>query len=243
MRHAKNTSVAASAWKLDSGWPPANWTATTAPRAATESGPGLRSTSSLVNNNHGSHANTLASGQASHTTKYIPNAKTQPATNAPPKRMPRARASRNVPNAAMNSLSAAMSASERQNGRTYAGALNGENTADCALPTNGRPSMMCGFHRGASGSRSRVYRMKGSNCVPGSPSWKFVPVYRTDAGFSAFHGIESQRKSDPDSVFPGSSAGDTNPSARTAYSAAARAADPRRRRSVRVTRGSIRTLR
>jgi hypothetical protein len=32
--------------------------------------------------------------------------------------MPRPRASRNVPNAAMNSFNAAMSASERQNGRT-----------------------------------------------------------------------------------------------------------------------------
>jgi hypothetical protein len=85
--------------------------------------------------------------------------------------------------------------------------------------------------------------MKGSNCVPGSPIWKFVPVYRTDSGFSLFHGIESQRKSEPDSVLSGSSAGDTNPSARTAYSAAARATDPRRRRRVRVTRGSIRALR
>ena len=43
---------------------------------------------------------------------------TMPASSAPPKRMPSARASRNVPNAARNSFSAAIHASESQNGST-----------------------------------------------------------------------------------------------------------------------------
>ena len=36
----------------------------------------------------------------------------------------------NMPNAATNSLSAAITASDFQNGSTYAGTLNGEKTAD-----------------------------------------------------------------------------------------------------------------
>ena len=62
-----------------------------------------------------------------------------PARREPAKRMPSARASRKVPNAATNSFKAAISARERQSGSTYAGTLKGEKTADCALPRYGRP--------------------------------------------------------------------------------------------------------
>ena len=46
------------------------------------------------------------------------SAKTSPASSAPPKRMPSARASRNMPNAATHSLSTADQLSAVQNGRT-----------------------------------------------------------------------------------------------------------------------------
>ena len=46
------------------------------------------------------------------------NAKTIPASSAPPKRMPSARPSRNVPKAATHSLSTAIQLSAVQNGST-----------------------------------------------------------------------------------------------------------------------------
>jgi hypothetical protein len=64
-----------------------------------------------------------------------------------------------VPNAARKSLSAATTASEAQNGSTNEGRLNGEKSADCAFPTNGRPPIRCGFQSGTSGRCSRVQRM------------------------------------------------------------------------------------
>jgi hypothetical protein len=67
---------------------------------------------------------------------------TRPHISEPPKRIPSVRPSRNAPSAATNSLSAATTASESQNGRMYAGMLNGENTADCGSPSSERPLRM-----------------------------------------------------------------------------------------------------
>ena len=85
--------------------------------------------------------------------------------SAPAKRMPSSRASRNVPSAATKSLSAAISASERQNGSTYAGRLNPEKTADEAFPRYGRPAMMYGFQSGTCGRVAREWLRNGSNSL------------------------------------------------------------------------------
>jgi hypothetical protein len=59
----------------------------------------------------------------------------------------------------MNSFSAATRASEDQNGSTKEGSVKIEKTADCALPSNGRPDIRWGFHNGTSGASRR------RNCV------------------------------------------------------------------------------
>ncbi len=151
-RKANQQAVTTITWKLVSGWPPRNWMATTAASPATGSGPGLRITISVSSRMYGISGKTFVSGHGSHTTKKVPNAKTTPAKSAPPKRMPSTRASRNVPRAAMNSLSIAITASDFQSGRTKAGTEKGENTADCALAMYGRPAMMWGFQSGIPGS-------------------------------------------------------------------------------------------
>ena len=56
--------------------------------------------------------------------------------------MASARASRNVPNAAQNSFSAATRPSDHQNGSSSDGQVKGENSADWLLATNGRPAIM-----------------------------------------------------------------------------------------------------
>ena len=61
----------------------------------------------------------------------------------------------------MNSFSPAAIPSDHQNGRISVGHVNGENSADCALATNGRPAMMCGFHSGTSGSGPRAHSANG----------------------------------------------------------------------------------
>ena len=66
---------------------------------------------------------------------------------------PRARPSRKAPSAARNSLSIATTASDFQNGSTYDGKLNGENTADCGSAMHGRPPSRCGSHSGMSRQR------------------------------------------------------------------------------------------
>ena len=143
------------------------------------------------------------SGHASQTTKKVPNENTAPASSAPPKRMPSARPSRKVPNAATNSFSTAMTASDFQNGSTYAGHVNGEKTADCAFATNGRPAMMCGFHSGMCGSASRTYWKKGWNTVTASAVSKFAPPHRTPDGAESVHGAVLHSMSELDSARPG----------------------------------------
>ena len=110
----------------------------------------------MSSSTHGSHAQTLDSGHASHTTWKSPKPATSPASSAPAVFWPSARASRNVPNAGTHSFSAAISPSDHQNGSTYAGQENGEKTAACMLAMNGRPPSMYGFQSGTSGKRSRV---------------------------------------------------------------------------------------
>ena len=158
-----NSEAAASEWKLDSGCPPKNCSATTSARPATGSGPGRRAASHTPSHSHGSHAHTLLSGHDSQTTNDRLNANTTPASSAPANPVPSRRDSAYVPSAAQNSFSAAIRPSDHQNGRTSAGQVNGENSADCALATNGRPAMMCGFHSGAPGSSARAYCMNGWN--------------------------------------------------------------------------------
>ncbi len=147
----------------------------------------------MVRRSQGSQANTLPNGHASQTMKYMANANTQPARNAPANLIASARARRNVPNAATNNFSAAMSASERLTGSTYAGAVNGEKIADWALPTNGRPSIWCGFHSGASGNRSRAKRVKGRNWFAWSASSMLPPWNCGSSGVTASQGAARQR--------------------------------------------------
>ena len=158
-----NRLAAARLWKLDSGWPPKNCSATTSASPATGVAPGLRTTASTASSSHGSHAHTLLSGHVSQTTKNSPNANTIPASSAPGKRIPSARASRCVPIAAQNSFSAATTPSDHQNGSSSAGQVNGENSADWAFATNGRPPITCGFHSGTSGIGPRAHWPNGWN--------------------------------------------------------------------------------
>lgn len=81
-------------------------------------------------------------GQDTQVTHQRLKPKTSPVRKAPPKRMPSAFPSRKAPSAATNSFRAAITASDFQKGRTYAGTLNGENTADCGSPRNERPLRM-----------------------------------------------------------------------------------------------------
>jgi hypothetical protein len=60
-------------------------------------------------------------------------------------------------------LSTATTPSDHQNGSTSIGHVKGENSAVCALATNGRPAMMCGFHSGTSGSGPRAHCANGWN--------------------------------------------------------------------------------
>ena len=115
-----------------------------------------------------------------------------PASSAPPKRIPSARPSRNVPNAARNSFKAATNASESQNGSTYEGTLNGENTADCALPMKGRPPIRYGFQSGTSGKSARVASRNGWNTTAASPIERFEPSTGIPAGTSDSHGADHQ---------------------------------------------------
>jgi hypothetical protein len=79
---------------------------------------GRRITSSVSISVHGMNAYTLLKGQASQTTKNVPNANTTPLSSAPPERIPSTRANRKVPNAATNSFRTATTASDFQNGST-----------------------------------------------------------------------------------------------------------------------------
>ena len=101
-------------------------------------------------------------------------------------------------------MSAATTASDAQNGSTNVGRLNGEKSADWALPTNGRPPMMCGFQSGTSGSCSRVQRMYGTNTSLASASSKLLPSGGTSAGREESHGAALQSESDGESVRSGS---------------------------------------
>ena len=124
--------------------------------------PGRRTTPSTASSSHGSHAHTLLSGHVSHTTKNSPNANTIPASSAPANRAPeRARRAGTCPSPRVNSFSPATIPSDHQNGSISVGHVNGENSADCALATNGRPPMMCGFHSGTSGSGPRAHSANG----------------------------------------------------------------------------------
>ena len=73
-RNANQTVAANTRWKLVSGWPPKNCSATSAARPATGSGPGRRITSSVSSISQGMSGKMLVSGHASHTTKKVPNA-------------------------------------------------------------------------------------------------------------------------------------------------------------------------
>ena len=73
-RNAKNARSANIAWKLDSGCPPKNWSATSAARPAAGSGPGRRISSSAITSSHGTSAKMLESGHASQTMKNVPKA-------------------------------------------------------------------------------------------------------------------------------------------------------------------------
>ena len=115
-RNPKNSTVATSTWKVDSGCPPKKASATSAASPAPGSAAGRRTIRSDSSSSHGSSGNTFVRGQASQATKKVPNEKTRPASSAPPKRIPSARPSRNVPRAATHSFSAAITASDFQNG-------------------------------------------------------------------------------------------------------------------------------
>jgi hypothetical protein len=149
-------------------------------------------------------AKTLVSGQASQTTKNVPNANTVPATSAPPKRIPSSRPRNQAPRAPTNSLRAATTASDFQNGSTSAGQVNGEKIADCALARKGRPPIRCGFHSGTSGRASRVNSKKGWNTATASAISKFVPSGGTPSGRITCQGVIDQSPSELDSVRPGS---------------------------------------
>ena len=99
----------ASTWKLDSGCPPKNCSATTSASPATAA-PRLVAvrdhTSSI---SHGSHAHTLYSGHDSQDDEVQPEAETSsPASSAPRQaRIASARPSKNVPIARANTFTAA----------------------------------------------------------------------------------------------------------------------------------------
>jgi hypothetical protein len=93
----------------------------------------------VSSSSHGSQAHTFGSGHETQTRKYNENANTSPARSAPAKRIPSARPSRYVPNAATKTFSRQTIPSDHQKGRTYAGRLNGESTADWAFAKKGRP--------------------------------------------------------------------------------------------------------
>ncbi len=85
---------------------------------ANGSGPGRRTHSSASRHTQGSTAQTLMVVQETQVTDQRLNPNTSPHRNAPVGRRPNARASRNAPSAATNSFSAAITASESQNGST-----------------------------------------------------------------------------------------------------------------------------
>ena len=118
-RRTQKSVANISTWKLDSGWPPKNCSATSTASPANGSGPGRRARRSASRQIQGRNAQTLTVGQATQLTIQRLKPNTVPASSAPPKRIPSARPSRNVPNAARNSFKAATNASESQNGSTY----------------------------------------------------------------------------------------------------------------------------
>src|ERR687889_1336209 len=99
--------------------------------------------------------------------------------------------------------------------------LKGENTADCAFATKGRPAMMCGFQSGMSGSRSRVQRANGMKTSLWSAISKLLPSGGTSAGCDVVQGVALQSESDGDSVHPGRRPWPTMRTDSTAYMAAA----------------------
>src|SRR5262245_49607256 len=116
------------------------------PSHATPAASGLRTTRSTATSSHGISAHTLDSGHANHVTIQNDSPNASPASSAPAKRIPSARASTNVPSAATNSFSAATTPSDHQYGKTYDGTLNGDRMADCISPSSGWPRPMSGFH-------------------------------------------------------------------------------------------------
>ena len=127
--------------------------------------------------------------------------------SAPAKRMPSSRASRNVPSAATKSLSAAISASERQNGSTYAGRLNAEKTADEAFAQVGASGHDVRVPERHVRQVAREWLRNGSNSF-GESDWRgFEPWYAIPAGRSDDQGAAENRKSDADRVRPGASPG------------------------------------
>ena len=135
----------------------------------------------------------LVCGQLAQSTMAWLKPKMAPAPRAPAKRIPSARPNANAPRAATKTFSIKITASACQKGRTYAGRLKGENTADCALARNGRPPITWGFQSGTSGSARRVSSMNGWNCVIESDSSKFDPSGDTPAGTEPDQGAACQR--------------------------------------------------
>jgi hypothetical protein len=142
---------------------------------------------------HGSSAHTLIVVHDTQVTDQRLKPNTSPANSAPPKRIPSRRASRKVPSEAMNSFRAAMTASESQNGRTYAGTVNGDSVADCRFAWNGRPPMMYGFHSGMSGNDARVCCMKSCHICTASVCSRLEPSSGTSSGRLVSHGVAVHR--------------------------------------------------
>ena len=113
--------MTSSRWKLDSGCPARNWRATTTASAAAGSGPGRRRRRSVASRSHGRSAQTPVCGHETQTTKNRLKAKTTPASRAPAKRCPSARASRNVPRAAAKTFRTATTPSDHAEGQDVGG--------------------------------------------------------------------------------------------------------------------------
>ena len=91
-------------WKLDSGWPPKNCSATTSASAATGRAPGPPD-DAVDSQQQPRHQRPDARQRPRQPDDQVqPEPKTSPASSAPAKRMPSARASRSVPNAAHEQL-------------------------------------------------------------------------------------------------------------------------------------------